>query len=223
MSIYSEILIRHAKHPVANNPLLSDQNVVQYPERNTKGNDRREDKQSADQNVVQYLERNTKGNDRREDKQSADQNIVQVGDQREAGQHGGQTELTGQSENTTYFIEFRNRSCGDLVRLSWSINPKSQRIEKLSHHAEGCMLCKASASILCTELQNKTLSEVKMILEKAAKATDFREELPDFSQTSSDFKALSEARQFPTRKKCFTLAWEAFQQGLNQRTSSEKK
>ena len=161
MSVYSEILMRHAKHPVANNPLLSDQ--------------------------------------------------------------VDQTDQTNQDENTPIFIEFRNRSCGDLVRLSWSINPKSQQIEKLSHYAEGCMLCKASASILCAEIQNRPLSEVKNILEKAAKATDFREELPDFSQTSSDFKALSEARQFPTRKRCFTLAWEAFQQGLNQTASSMKK
>lgn len=215
MSIYSEILMRHAKHPVANNPLLNERNFVLDGEVNGM--------QGSDQNVVQDSKRNTEENDRRVHKKNADQNVVQDGDQSVEGKRGELTEQTGQSENSPYFIEFRNRSCGDLVRLVWSINPQTHQIEDLSHYAEGCMLCKASASILCAELQNKNLSEVKIIVDIAVRATDFREELPDFLQTSSDFKALSEARQFPTRKKCFTLAWEAFQQGLNQAASSVKK
>lgn len=57
MSIYSEILMRHAKHPVANNPLLSERNFVLDGEVNGM--------QDSDQNVVQDSKRNTEENDRR--------------------------------------------------------------------------------------------------------------------------------------------------------------
>jgi NifU-like protein involved in Fe-S cluster formation len=113
------------------------------------------------------------------------------------------------------FTEFRNRSCGDVVRLKCEV--EQGMIRHVTHHAEGCMLCKASASILCSSVTGLSVSDAQALIKTAFKLTDFREPAPSMpeldvdigSGVSTDFSALAEVRQFPTRRKCMSLAWEA--------------
>ena len=91
---------------------------------------------------------------------------------------------------------------------------------RAEHHAEGCMLCKASASILCQVVEGRTVVEVREILRFARSVFDItiaeeKLESPEFMremQQMADFQALFEARNFPSRKKCFLLAWDALDQ-----------
>ena len=98
---------------------------------------------------------------------------------------------------------------------------------KAEHSAQGCMLCKASASVLCQVVDGRTVVEAREILSYARSILDinFPEEKleePKFmsgSDQMGDIKALFEARKFPSRKKCFLLAWDALDQLTKQISS----
>jgi nitrogen fixation NifU-like protein len=120
-----------------------------------------------------------------------------------------------------YVVEHRNRSCGDRVILGINIDAKARRIVGIRHESDGCMLCKASASILCQSLEGVTLASAKNLHDFVVRICDL--EVPeselDFGivfgerlsaeNLTNDLRALMEIRTFPTRKRCFTLPWEA--------------
>ena len=95
------------------------------------------------------------------------------------------------------------------------------------HSAEGCMLCKASASILCQVVDGRSVVEARELLRYARSIFDInipeeKLEAPKFMagvERMGDFKALFEARKFPSRKKCFLLAWDALDQLTKQISS----
>ncbi len=109
----------------------------------------------------------------------------------------------------------RNRSCGDAVTLGIEYDTAGQRIKSIVHHAEGCMLCRASASILCLVVEGRTQDEI-LALKRYVDAVcsidylDQTPEVPDFlsSEMAQQFEALLEIRKYPTRFKCVKLAWE---------------
>ncbi|MCH8525179.1 MAG: iron-sulfur cluster assembly scaffold protein, partial [Balneolales bacterium] len=164
-------------------------------------------------------------------------------------------------------IEHRNRSCGDVVRLWWM--SENGVLTHIRHHAAGCMLCKASASILCEVVEGRFLKELPSLIETATRLTHDTEAgdvgapgeaatghsgvtrrgktenteagdvgAPGEAATGHSgvtgrgktenteagdvgapgamnvgapeaMLALSQVREFPTRRKCITLAWEA--------------
>lgn len=110
-------------------------------------------------------------------------------------------------------IEHRNRSCGDVVRLWWM--SENGVLTHIRHHAAGCMLCKASASILCEVVEGRFLKELPSLIETATRLTHDTEAgdvgAPGAMNVGAPeaMLALSQVREFPTRRKCITLAWEA--------------
>lgn len=122
------------------------------------------------------------------------------------------------SHNTKVIqTEHRNRSCGDMVRLIWIYEQDTARILSIEHHAEGCALCRASASILCDTVSGLEVEKVTGLISMVHQITDIRLEKPSESSLegiSDGVRALQEARDYPTRRRCFALAWEALEGGL---------
>jgi nitrogen fixation protein NifU and related proteins len=113
--------------------------------------------------------------------------------------------------NSTHTWEARNRSCGDVVKVGVVL--ADGNISEIGHEAEGCLLCRASASIMCEELAKKSTSEISTITQKAFQLCDFSAEMPEISG-AADLVALAEVRQFPTRSRCMKLAWEGVEKQL---------
>ena len=108
----------------------------------------------------------------------------------------------------------RNRSCGDAVTLGIEFDETSQRIKSIVHHAEGCMLCRASASILCLVVEGRDKDEVVALINFVDRVCTIENpnqipKTPEFLpiEMAHDFEALLEIRKYPTRFKCVKLAW----------------
>lgn len=54
--------------------------------------------------------------------------------------------------------ECHNASCGDslAVRTTWVASPEGEVLQRVEWHGQGCLLSRASASILSRELTGKT-------------------------------------------------------------------
>ena len=104
-----------------------------------------------------------------------------------------------------------NPLCGDRVELF--VQVEQAAIRQMSHKSRGCAICVASASMmtLCLhELQIVTAVDMCAELKAAAEAPidspwpELPEELGVFVQ----------ARAYPSRVQCVTLAWQAAIQAL---------
>jgi NifU-like protein involved in Fe-S cluster formation len=110
----------------------------------------------------------------------------------------------------------RNRSCGDSVTLGIEYDETNQRIKSIVHHAEGCMLCRASASILCLVVEGRDKDEI-LVLKNYVDAICSLEQIDEKPITpgflsidqSRDLESLVEVRNYPTRFKCVKLAWDS--------------
>lgn len=100
-----------------------------------------------------------------------------------------------QPEEFVKHAEEINPTCGDHVHLYL------QDDGSLRWEGKGCMICLASAEILCRYDADQIRKFMSILTE-----SDEKTEVPD------DIKALLiTADQYPMRSKCVTLAWKAWQ------------
>lgn len=134
--------------------------------------------------------------------------------------------LFGDVEGMQFVVEHRNRSCGDRVLLGINVDAEAGRIVGIRHESDGCMLCKASASILCQNLDGATVIRAKALREFVSQVCDLgvSESELDFEQYQAhhDLRALLEIRSFPTRMRCMTLSWEALDELLKIVSTTKK-
>ncbi len=101
-----------------------------------------------------------------------------------------------------------NPLCGDEVTVY--ANLRDGNVAEVAFTGRGCSISQASASMLAERLQGKSREEAGAEIEAFLEMmrTEENEEL-------GDLVALKGIIQTPNRIRCATLAWDAFQRGLN--------
>jgi nitrogen fixation protein NifU and related proteins len=104
-----------------------------------------------------------------------------------------------------------NPLCGDKVQVY--LNVRGDLIEAASFRGEGCAISTASASIMTELLQGRTLEQAHALFEA------FRHLLMDSEPAAAPeekLAVLAGVREYPSRVKCATLPWHAFEAALAQ-------
>ena len=102
-----------------------------------------------------------------------------------------------------------NPLCGDEVTVYALFD--GDRVSEVRFEGRGCSISQASASMMTERLRGKSRREAeKEIVDFKAMMVGEKE----FPETD-DLAALKGVIQYPSRIKCATLAWTAFQQGLD--------
>src|SRR5690554_5403090 len=108
-------------------------------------------------------------------------------------------------------VHLNNPTCGDDLIVQLLI--KDDKIIDLKQQGKGCSICCASASVASELLKNKDTTEaIKLIRTFYDMLTG--KEIKDKS-ILEDALAFEGVGQFPARIKCATLAWKAYEKGLN--------
>lgn len=109
----------------------------------------------------------------------------------------------------------KNTLCGDEITLYLNIGKENSKIEDIGFTGKGCMICQASASILCHSLNDKKIGEALNILNQVNRLFDNNEEIePVEISDSNEYFALIDVRKYPGRKKCALLAWQTLEKIL---------
>ncbi len=96
----------------------------------------------------------------------------------------------------------KNESCGDEVRLFLKV--EDGIVKDASFIGEGCIVSMASASMLVKLIKDKSIEDVKKILENVEKMMKGEEYDEDML---GDLVVFSGISGIPARSKCFYLAW----------------
>ncbi len=107
-------------------------------------------------------------------------------------------------EGTSHVLEITNSPCGDSFRIFFEI--ENGIVTEAHFHGYGCILAKASTSVLIKNLENKPLKEVLTLCKSFLKMTDPNLEEP--VEVAHELFAFSAAKSFPSRLKCANLSWE---------------
>jgi nitrogen fixation protein NifU and related proteins len=115
----------------------------------------------------------------------------------------------GIPEGATHEVHHRNHSCGDDITLGWIV--ENGIITHIGVEIHGCMMHKASASILCSKVLGMRMEDVPALVAFVTALSDGTAPMPDTQDI--DFLALADIRNYPTRRNCVMLSWEALGTG----------
>ena len=103
-----------------------------------------------------------------------------------------------------------NPLCGDEVTVY--ANLKNGKVAEVKFEGRGCSISQASASIMTEQLLSKSQEEAEAEVERFKAMIVGKEDFPE----TEDLAALKGVIKYPSRIKCATLAWTAFQKGLEE-------
>ncbi len=103
-----------------------------------------------------------------------------------------------------------NPLCGDEVTVY--ANFRDGKLAEVRFEGRGCSISQASASMMTERLSGKSRGEAEAEVEQFKTMMVGKEEFPE----TDDLAALKGVIQYPSRIKCATLAWTAFQKGLEE-------
>jgi nitrogen fixation protein NifU and related proteins len=115
-------------------------------------------------------------------------------------------------EHPTHFAHGHNPLCGDRVTIFLKLD--GDRVADVTFEGRGCAISTASSSLMTEILKGKTLEEAKALFATFhAKVTGgSAPEMPESLEDDLDrLEPLTGVKTFPTRVKCATLAWHAFE------------
>jgi nitrogen fixation NifU-like protein len=101
-----------------------------------------------------------------------------------------------------------NPLCGDEVTVYAAF--EGDMVADVKFVGRGCSISQASASMMTERLMGKSREEAEAEIEGFRAMMIGEEPFPEMD----DLAALKGVIQYPSRIKCATLAWTAFQQGL---------
>lgn len=104
-----------------------------------------------------------------------------------------------------------NPFCGDDITIDLAFN--HDQIQRVSFYGDGCILCKASASMMTELVIKREVDDVQQISQKFVEMVTHLEN----KQTFEDLKeavVFQNVAKFPVRVKCVLLPWEGLRNCL---------
>jgi nitrogen fixation NifU-like protein len=104
-----------------------------------------------------------------------------------------------------------NPRCGDEVEVG--VYLRGDRIDKVRFRGRGCSLCIASASMMTEAVSGKGTAQARHLCE--AMQEWFGQGSGEEPETEpEELKALSAVREYPARRRCVLLSWEALSDAI---------
>ncbi|WP_126992962.1 Fe-S cluster assembly sulfur transfer protein SufU [Thermosipho globiformans] len=112
----------------------------------------------------------------------------------------------GKIEDATKVEEGKNLSCGDEITLYLKI--ENERIVDAKFEGIGCAISQASANLMIENIIDKSIDEVKILIDNVYKMTRGEEYDKSILGLIEEFKSI---KDYPMRIKCFLLAWKTLE------------
>ena len=114
----------------------------------------------------------------------------------------------GYLTEATHTVEAYNPMCGDKYTIYLLI--KEEAVIDAKFKGYGCAISKASTAILVEKIIGKGLSEIESLVALFLQViNDQSEQQPEDLTSDEALLAFAATREFPERKKCASLSWEA--------------
>lgn len=104
-----------------------------------------------------------------------------------------------------------NPRCGDEIEVGLYL--QDDHLANVKFRGRGCSVCIASASMMTEVAQGRSIKEARQIC--ADMRAWFRKgDGGELAEPPQDLRALSAVREYPARRRCVLLSWEALEDAL---------
>lgn len=110
-------------------------------------------------------------------------------------------------EEAPVVIEAYNPICGDRFNLYLEI--KDGKVASAAFHGYGCAISKAATSVLIARIEGKPIADILSLYKQYQSLLD--PAVPEPAGMDEELSAFMGARQFPARRQCAALSWEALE------------
>jgi nitrogen fixation NifU-like protein len=123
----------------------------------------------------------------------------------------------GSLEHADAHAEGSNPLCGDEIAIDLAIS--DGRVAEIAVLGRGCSISQASASMMASAVEGKTLGEIEDLNRRIKALLDITDGDPGIDPERpgaalGDLEALQGVKQFPVRVKCADLAWTTLAEAL---------
>ncbi len=113
-------------------------------------------------------------------------------------------------QTAQYIVDAYNPLCGDKFKLFLDV--ENGQVQKATFHGYGCAISKAATSVLVKKIQNMSVQNVLHLIKTYFEVLNSEyTEGGDSDKLNAELEAFAAVRQFPERRTCATLSWEAAQ------------
>tara|TARA_B110000438_G_C15586996_1_gene552164 strand:- start:124 stop:567 length:444 start_codon:yes stop_codon:yes gene_type:complete len=119
-------------------------------------------------------------------------------------QHGNNPLNFGKPQEYEHSEEGFNHLCGDKINIYFK--HMENNVINFTFVSVGCIICKASGSLMTEELNKKNLENIETSIDNAITGIKTGKLKDDFF--SNELMTLNEINKFPSRLKCALLPWE---------------
>lgn len=111
-------------------------------------------------------------------------------------------------ETPSSHAEGNNPLCGDVVSIDLVLSENI--IAAVAFQGAGCAISKASASVMTEFIEGKTRQETLDLIDRFGNLVTGEAEMPD----PGALAAFAGVRDYPSRAKCATLAWQTLKAAI---------
>ncbi|MCB9088806.1 MAG: SUF system NifU family Fe-S cluster assembly protein [Calditrichae bacterium] len=127
--------------------------------------------------------------------------------------HNREPHHYGEMDNPSLRVRVLNPVCGDEVTLMLAV--VGEIIEDVRFTAQGCALCRASASMMSDLISELTITAADRLAEEVRLLFQGKAGIERLA-TFGELAALAGVRDHPARIKCVLLPWQALEDALEQ-------
>ena len=119
----------------------------------------------------------------------------------------------GTLADANHKAEGHNPLCGDHITLALRLD--DDRVGAIAIEGESCAICKASASMLTTNVKGKTRDEAEVLIREFRDMATGQLDTATAAHHLGRLTVFSGVRDLPTRVKCAILPWHTLHAALN--------
>jgi len=119
----------------------------------------------------------------------------------------------GTLEQVSHHANGHNPLCGD--HLSLALNLDGERIAAIAFEGESCAICKASASMMTTNVKGKTRQEAETLVQEFRDMATGQLDTAKQAHHLGRLTVFAGVRDLPTRVKCAILPWHTLHAALH--------
>ncbi|HMK13912.1 MAG TPA: SUF system NifU family Fe-S cluster assembly protein [Burkholderiales bacterium] len=111
----------------------------------------------------------------------------------------------GALDNPTHKAEGLNPLCGDHIHITLRV--RDDKVEAIAFQGEGCAICKASTSMMTTNVKGKTVEEAEMLVQEFRDMATGKLEVHKQPNHLGRLAVFEGVKDLPSRVKCAILPW----------------
>jgi nitrogen fixation NifU-like protein len=111
----------------------------------------------------------------------------------------------GRLSDASHHAEGLNPLCGDHIWVTLKVN--EGKVEQVGFEGQSCAICKASASMMSTNVKGKTVPEVEQLIAEFREMATGRLDVAHQPNHLGRLAVFAGVKDLPSRVKCAILPW----------------